>query len=154
MDLNNKKKAYTQQRTVIRNILILIFSFLYSLSNAQEMKSYLNKELIANVGSIFEETPDDNPCAGSEIYLTLLFDKEKVCVTEKEISSCGKEFITEIGKYNWELVSNKEISINFDPQKTKNTYAQNLFLQIKNHNIIGKIRHLNGEIIEYPFKDK
>lgn len=139
---------------MIRSIFILIFSFLYSFSNAQEMKSYLNKELTANVGSIYEETPDDNPCAGSQIYLTFQFDKDKVSVSEKEITSCGKESINEIGKYNWKLGSNKEINIDFDLQKIKETYAENLFLEIGGKNIVGRITHLNNTTSEYVFKEK
>ncbi len=85
---------------MVRNLCLVIFLLTYSISVTQEMKTHLNKELIAYVGSICEETPDDNPCAGSEIYLTLLFDKEKVSVSEKEVSTCGKENTSEIGNFN------------------------------------------------------
>lgn len=136
-----------------RNICIVISLLICFLSNAQEMKNHLNKELTANVGTLYEETPDNNPCAGSQIYLTLLFDQEKVCVSEKEISTCEKENISEIGSFNWQLLENNRIDIGFDPQKIKYTYAKTLSLELKNDTVIGKIIHLNGTTSEYIFKE-
>ncbi len=114
----------------------------------------MHKEFIAKVGAVYEETPDDNPCAGSEIYLTLLFDKKQVYVTEKEISSCDKETTKEIGTFDWELKDNKEIAIDFIPQKVQGTYAENLFLELLDKQLVGRIKHVNGQIVEYIFKEK
>ena len=135
------------------NIFITLFCFLYSSSNAQEVDVHLNKELIAKVGTIYEETPDDNPCAGSEIYLTLFFDTEKVSVSEKEVSTCGKESVFEIGNFDWQLMSSNEIKIDFDPQKIKYTYAQNLSLELENNTIIGTIIHLSNTTSKYIFEE-
>lgn len=126
---------------------------MYSLSNAQEMISHLNKELIAKVGTIYEETPDDNPCAGSEIYLTLLFNKKEVFLSEKEVSTCGKENVLEIGTFNWQLMPNNKINVDFDPEKTKYAYAKTLSLQLKNDTIFGYIIHLNDTTSEYIFEE-
>lgn len=134
-------------------MILLIFTCCFS-SYAQKMNTYLHKELLANVGSICEETPDDNPCAGSEIYLSLLFDEKKVEIAEKEISTCGKESISLIGTFNWKLVKNQKIIIDFATEKTKGTYAEKLFLELKQQQLIGSVTHLNGRVIKYVFKEK
>ncbi len=114
----------------------------------------MDKEFIAKVGAVYEETPDDNPCAGSEIYLILLFDKKQVHVAEKEMSSCDKETIQEIGTFDWKLKDNKEIAIDFIPQKIQGTYAENLILELRDKQLVGRIKHLNGQVKEYIFKEK
>ncbi|WP_378174081.1 hypothetical protein [Aquimarina sp. SS2-1] len=116
------------------------------------MKSLLHKELTAKVGAICEETPDDNPCAGSQIYLTFLFDKERVQVSEKEISTCDKESIHNIGSYTWKLLDSKEIKVDFDPMMIKGTYAEHIFLELRDKQLIGKITHENGEVVAYAFE--
>ncbi|MBG6130346.1 hypothetical protein IWQ47_001571 [Aquimarina sp. EL_43] len=118
------------------------------------MKNHLNKKLIAKVGAVCEETPDDNPCAGSEIYLSLFFDKKQVKVSEVEISTCGKESVYEIGNYNWELLYSKEISIDFILEQTKGTYAEHLSLELRDKKLIASITHLNGKVVEYVFKEE
>jgi len=137
-----------------KNTCIIILSLICFSSYAQGMKNYLNKELIANIGSICEETSDYNPCAGSMTYLTLLFNKKEVTITEKDISSCGKEFITEIGKYNWELLIDNKIKIHFNPEKIKYTQVENLLLELGSKNIIGKKTHWNNNTSEYIFEYK
>ncbi len=114
----------------------------------------MHKEFIAKVGAVYEETPDDNPCAGSEIYLTLLFDKKQVYVAEKEISSCDKETIHQIGTFDWKLKNSQEIAIDFIPQKIQGTYAENLILELRDKQLVGRIKHVNGQIVEYIFKEK
>jgi len=118
------------------------------------MKNYLNKELIAKVGDIFEETPDDNPCAGSEIFLGFIFNKKEVKVYEKQISTCGKESVNRIGTYNWKLLCNKKIKIDFIPEQTKGTYAEHLFLELRDKQLVERITHLNGKVLEYIFNEK
>lgn len=137
-----------------KNVFMLILYLFCSISFAQEMKKYLNKELISKVGNICEETNDDSPCSGSDIFLAFLFNKEKVFVSEKVISTCGKESIYKIGTYNWKLLYSKEISIEFDSQRIKGTYAENLFLELRNKKLIGKITHLNGNVSECTFEEK
>lgn len=100
------------------------------------------------------ETPDNNPCAGSQIYLTLLFNKKLVLVSEKEISNCGKESIIKIGTYSWELLCNKNIKVDFISEQTKGTYAEQLFIKLRNKQLIGYLTHLNGETVEYVFKEE
>ncbi|MEW7280364.1 hypothetical protein ABW636_17370 [Aquimarina sp. 2201CG1-2-11] len=118
------------------------------------MKKLLNKELIAKVGTVYEETPDDNPCAGSQIYLAFLFDKKQVQVSEIEVSSCDKETLHIIGTYTWKLLCTKEVKIDFDPVTTEGTYAENIALKIQDKQLIGTSTHLNGQVIEYIFKEK
>jgi len=105
------------------------------------------------MGTIYEETPDDNPCAGSQIYLTLFFEKETVSVSEKEVSTCGKENISEIGNFIWQLMPSNKIKIYFDLQKIKYTYAKNLSLELENNNIVGTIIHLNNTTSKYIFEE-
>ena len=136
-----------------KNILTILLFFFYSLSNSQEMSIHLYKEFTTNVGTIYEETPDDNPCAGSQIYLTLFFEKETVSVSEKEVSTCGKENISEIGNFNWQLMPSNKIKIYFDLQKIKYTYAKNLSLELENNNIVGTIIHLNNTTSKYIFEE-
>ncbi len=144
-------KKYLNKRTAF---VFMLCSMCYLSSHAQKMKKLLNKELIAKVGTVYEETPDDNPCAGSQIYLTFLFDKKQVQVSEIEISSCDKESIHNIGTYTWKLLCTKEVKIDFDPDMTKGTYVENIALKIQDKQLIGTITHLNGQVIEYIFKEK
>jgi hypothetical protein len=118
------------------------------------MNSYLNKELIARVATICEETPDNNPCAGSEIFLALIFDKKEVQVYEKVISTCGKESVKKIGTYKWTLLPNKELKIDFISEQIKYTYAEYLFLELRDKQLVGRITHLSGKVIEYSFHEK
>lgn len=134
-------------------MILLMFTCCIS-SYAQKMNFFLHKELIAKVGSICEETPDDNPCAGSEVYLSLLFNKEKVEIAEKEISTCGKESLSLIGSFYWKLVRNGNIVIDIVSEKTKGTYADKMFLELKQQQLIGNVTHLNGRVIKYVFKEK
>ncbi|WP_299242912.1 hypothetical protein [uncultured Aquimarina sp.] len=139
-------------------MIIALFCMLFCVScissQVRKMKNHMDKEFIAKVGAVYEETPDDNPCAGSEIYLILLFDKKQVHVAEKEMSSCDKETIQEIGTFDWKLKDNKEIAIDFIPQKIQGTYAENLILELRDKQLVGRIKHLNGQVKEYIFKEK
>ena len=130
-------------------LLSLCFSILYS----QKMKNHLHKKWIAKVGNIYEETPDDNPCAGSEIYLTLVFDEKQIHISEKEISSCNQESTHKIGIYNWKLLPNNVIEVDSILKETKGTYATQLQLELRDSKIVGIITHLNGKVVEYVFKE-
>lgn len=134
-------------------IIVLILCVCYLPSQAQEMDNYLQKELTAKVGAICMETSNYDLCASSEIYLTFLFDKEQVQVYEKEISTCGKESIYNIGTYNWEFLQNQKISIDFIAEQTEGTYAKNIALELRAKQLIGRITHLNGRVLEYVFKE-
>jgi len=131
----------------------LLFCVCFISCKAQKMKNHLHKELIAKVGAIYEETPDDNPCAGSEIYLILVFDEKQVQISEKEISTCDKESITKIGTYNWRLLPNQEITVDFVSEQTEGTYAEQLSLEFRDKQLIGNITHLNEKSIEYIFDE-
>ena len=138
-----------------KNIFIFILFCTCSLSlYAQKMKNHLYKELTAKVGAICEETPDDNPCAGSEIYMMLVFDEKQVSISEKEISSCDQESVHNIGIYNWKLLENQKISIDDIAEQTKGTYAENIVLELRDKQLVGNITHVNGRVIEYIFKEK
>ena len=140
----------TQNKNFLLTMLLgLCFSFGFS----QEMKNHLHKKLIAKVGGIYEETPDDNPCAGSEIYLILEFEETLIHISEMEISSCNKESNHKIGTYNWRLASNDAIQVDFITKEIENTYANQLQLKLKDENIIGNITHQNGKVVAYIFKE-
>jgi len=145
-----KRNIFTTKLIVIT----ILFCTCSTFCVAQKMKDYLNKELVAKVAVIYEETPDDNPCAGSEIFLGFIFNKKEVKVYEKEIVTCGKKIVNEIGVYKWELLPNKEIKIDFISEQTKDTYAEHLFLELKDKQLVGRIKHLNGKVIEYIFNEK
>ena len=123
-------------------------------SHAQGMKNHLHKKLVTKVGTVCEETPDDNPCAGSEVYLSLFFDKRQVKVSEIEVATCGQESIYKIGQYDWQLLRNKEIRIDFIPEQTKGTYAEHLSLELRDKKLVARIIHLNGKEVEYVLEDK
>lgn len=72
-------------------VITILFYICSTLCHAQKMKKHLNKELVAKVGAIYEETPDDNPCAGSEIFLGFIFNKKEVKMYEKLIVTWGKD---------------------------------------------------------------
>ena len=132
-------------------ILMMPFLFLTLSFNAQENQNLLvNKTFTAKVGSVYEETPNDNPCAGQEVYLVLKFKKEEVLVSEKYISSCGKESIIIIVNYKWELLKCNKIKIDVNPRRIEYTYLHKLTLELRNRQLFGKRK--NGNIIsEYIF---
>ncbi len=138
----------------IKSIVITMLFYICSmLCHAQKMKNFFNKELITKVGAICEETSDDNPCAGSEVFLTLIFNKKEVQVNEKLIGTCGIESVNEIGAYKWELLPNKEIKIDFISEQIKNTFEE-MFLEFRGEQLLGRITHLNGKAIAYIFQEK
>lgn len=146
----------TQQNilTVIYITIALLLNACSTLCHTQKMNAYFNKELVARVATICEETPDNNPCAGSEIFLVLMFDKQEVQVYEKELSTCGKASVNEIGVYKWTLLPNKELKIDFISEQIKHTYAEYLFLELRDKQLVGRITHLNGKVIEYSIHEK
>lgn len=124
-----------------------------SLKAQQNLNFLENKVFTAHVASICEETVKPDPCAGQQVYLVLDFKDKKVAVSEKYVTTCGEERIRELGNYNWELVHNKEVSIDSDSTKIEYTFMQNLKLEVKNGHLIGKKKDWNDTIIEYIFTD-
>lgn len=54
----------------MKKLAVLSFILMTFFVNAQEKQVLLaNKTFIAEVGTVCEDTPDDNPCAGETIYL-------------------------------------------------------------------------------------
>jgi len=135
-------------------LAIILCSLGYFTAQAQTMKNYSCKELLAKVGDIYMETPDENPCAGSEIYLILKFNKQEVTLSEKEVSSCDEESITPIGTYPWNLLHNHKIEVDFIADQIKGTYAEQLKLELRDQQIIGSITHVNGKTKEYVFQEE
>lgn len=140
--------------TVIFITIAMLFSACSTLCHPKKMNDYFNKELITRVATICEETPDNNPCAGSEVFLALMFDKKEVQVYEKVISSCDKESVNKIGVYTWTLLPNKELQIDFISEEIEHTYADCFFLELRDKQLVGRITHLNGKVIEYSFQEK
>lgn len=76
-----------------------------------------NGEFISNIGYGCEETPEPNPCARVEMFLTLNFTKERVLITEKDISSWGSEYITSKLEYKWKLTQDPIIKTHRKPEE-------------------------------------
>lgn len=101
-----------------KQILFLLFINSFLGLNAQSDNDMLiNQTFISMIGSVCEETPDDNPCAGLEIFLILNFNEDNVSVIEKEVSSCGIDNIISTLDYKWKLTENYEIKIHNDPKE-------------------------------------
>jgi len=76
----------------IKKILnVIFFTFLIQVYSQNIKKKLNNKVFVSNIGSICEETPKPDPCAGQQIYLVLKFKNKNIIIREKYISSCGKE---------------------------------------------------------------
>ena len=115
------------------------------------LKTLTNGAFISKTGEIFEETPDDNPCAGQEVFLVLEFKKSKVNITEKFISSCGNESIGYKLEYKWELTNHNEIKIFYKPEEVKYKLIDNMKLIIIGDVIRGCKNNLSGKEVEYVF---
>lgn len=119
-----------------------------------QMNSYFNKQLIAQVATLHEETPDTNPCAGRSINLSFIFDSKTVFVSQIEIDSCDQEYVLEMGRYDWELLKSDEIKIDFKGETFGHGYTDALVLELKDNRIIGTVTHLNGKKTEHLFTEK
>lgn len=121
-----------------KHILFFLFITIFLNINAQDkVDNLLNGEFISNIGYGCEETPEPNPCAGVEMYLILNFTKERVLVTEKDISSCGSEYITSELEYKWELTQDSIIKIQSKPEEIEYKFLKNLVLKIEKREIVG-----------------
>ncbi|NQX98227.1 MAG: hypothetical protein HRT73_10155 [Flavobacteriales bacterium] len=136
-------------------IIFIIALFFTALSIKAQGKQYLlnNKTFLANVGLIWEETPDENPCAGQQVYLVLEFKEAKVLVLEKYISSCEKEEIIVIGNYKWILLGNNRVKIVADPKEIEDTYFKKLILEFSNGQLLGTRINGDNSISEFIFID-
>lgn len=134
-------------------VALLIFCSLGISASTKNMKNYLHKNLEVKVGDSFEEVPVDQPCVGGEIYLIIVFDEQRVTILEKEVSTCGDSFVEKIGRYKWALLSNNKIEVDFVFEEIKGSYAENIIFELREGDIIGIIRHLDGKVIEYRFKE-
>ncbi|KAF9657917.1 hypothetical protein ABHQ57_08840 [Tenacibaculum sp. ZH5_bin.1] len=138
-----------------RLILFLLFINLFMNVNAQNKTDILtNKEYVSNIGYGCEETPEPNPCAGVKMYLILNFSKEQVLITEKNISSCGSEYITSKLKYKWELTQDSIIKIYSKPEEIEYKFLKDLVLKIENDKMIGNKKYSNSKIENFIFKEK
>jgi len=105
--------------------------------NAQSKGALVGQAFSCSIGYMCEETPDNNPCAGLEIYLILNFSEETVSIIEKEISSCGVEHINSQLRYKWELTQDSEIKIDTNLKEIEYHFIKNLVLKIENGTVIG-----------------
>lgn len=125
----------------------MLMSFLmYAQKNKN---SIINKTFIAKTGSVCEETPDDNPCAGTEIYLVLHFTRKFVSAEEKQISSCGEETTSPIGVFAWKWKKAGKLNI----MSNEGTFLQNLSLQYHNGELTGKEINEIKKISKYHFRE-
>lgn len=124
----------------MKQLTLVFFLFINSLLalNAQSKDAILiHQTFISKIGSICEETPDDNPCAGLEIHLILKFTKDNLSIIEKEISSCDEENISSRLSYKWKLTQNSEIKIDTNPQEIEYHFLKDLVLKIEDEKVIG-----------------
>ncbi len=120
---------------------------------AQEnQNSLVNKTFIAKIGSICEETPDNNPCVGEEIYLVLHFGKTFVDVVEQQISSCGEETTDLIGEFTWKWQKGSRSEIMFNPEEVMHTLRDSVALELSKGQLIGKKPNKNKNISTYHFR--
>lgn len=111
----------------------------------------IGKTLTATTGSVCEETPDDNPCAGAMLYTTLQFTTSNTIeITEKEISSCGSVHISSQLKYSWRVKNDTIIVINSKPEDIEYHFLKDLELKFKNDTLFG-YKAFNNKIEEYIF---
>ncbi|MCD8433628.1 hypothetical protein LNJ05_12725 [Tenacibaculum finnmarkense genomovar ulcerans] len=145
----------------MRTIITSIFLLLTLLLKAQENKNCLeNKTLISKVGSLCEETNIASSCAGAEIYLVLMFKKEKVSISEKYISTCDKVTINNFGNYKWMLLNNKEVKINYNPSVEDiivrnlgfSIFMKDLKFKLNKCKLIGE-ENRNNRVTKYTFID-
>ena len=136
-----------------QEILISILSFVFVLQlQSQNIAKRINNEIFTSkIGSICEETPDSNPCAGQGIYLTLKFNEKKIEITEMYISSCGKKSISYKLEYLWELKNDNEIKIHYKPNEVKYKSIENIKFKLIKEIIIGYKKEGNNKIVEYKF---
>jgi len=118
------------------------------------MESFLHKELIVNVATMCEETLDDNDCMGSELYMMLYFDTKEVRISELEIDSCSKESINKVGVYSWKLTNNDLVIIESLPIKLPLIGVKALSLELKNKQLVGRFKLLNGKTKSLIFNKK
>ena len=138
-----------------KHIIPLAIVYLSILSSyAQQMKSLLHKELIANVATMCEETSDDNDCIGSELYIVLYFETKQVTISELEADSCNKESRYKVGTYPWSLTQNNVIEIESLFKKLPQSGVKILSLELKDSQIIGNIQYLNGKTGQPTFYKK
>ncbi|MEZ4859022.1 MAG: hypothetical protein R2781_09450 [Flavobacteriaceae bacterium] len=138
-----------------KNVFILtLLSVCFWSAKSQSIQKNLNKELIAKVGTLCEETTNYNPCAGIEMYVTLFFDEQKVTLSEKEVTTCGKETVIFSGTYSWKIASNQEITIDFESKQIGGTYLKEMVFAKEDSVIIGRIRQFNGQVMKHIFKEK
>ncbi|PKV51390.1 hypothetical protein ATE84_3475 [Aquimarina sp. MAR_2010_214] len=136
-----------------KQILFLLFINLFLGLNAQSNNDILiNQTFISMIGSVCEETPDDNPCAGLEIFLILNFSKNNVSILEKEVSSCGVENINYTLDYKWELIQNHEIKIYNNPKEIAYDFLKNLVIKVENKKVIGYTKRGDKKTDKFEFK--
>jgi len=139
----------------LNNLIFATTVLFMSISmNAQDNKLLLvNKTFEANVGSVCEETPDNNPCSGWQVYLVLEFKEKDVMVTEKSISSCGEASKMKLGNYTWALLNNTEVQIDAKAKEVNYTYLENLQLELRNGQLLGKRVDANKRMNNYVFTE-
>ncbi|WP_299711389.1 hypothetical protein [uncultured Tenacibaculum sp.] len=132
-------------------VLLVLFTVITHGQKIEE--TFFNKPFMANVNSVCEETPDDNPCAGEEIYVVVKFLKDKVELAEKGVSSCGEETYVLNFTYSWNIKED-EIVILTNPKEVKSTHLKKIKFSIQDKKLIGYINYPNGKVIAYHFKEE
>ncbi len=59
-------------------MILMIFVLVLKAHSQNKIKALNNEVFKSKIGSICEEIPEPNPCAGQEIYLFLKFNKKKL----------------------------------------------------------------------------
>lgn len=122
------------------NLLLFLAVAYTSINNSYSQNSrdfLVNKTFVSEIGSICEETPDDNPCAGLTEYATLEFKRNSVKIIEKQVSSCDSTYINTKLECNWRVNSKNEVKLNVKPKEIKYKFIEGLRLKIKNDTLFG-----------------
>lgn len=134
-------------------ISLLFLCMLASFLNGQNQTSFFkNKKFISLIETVCEETPDENPCAGYEVFLEVTFKEDDVFIVEKSISSCKQEEIYRTLNYKWKLIDNTLV-IAYDSKEIAYSYLKDIDLQIKKNKLYGYKKRMGAKQIEYKFEE-
>jgi len=123
---------------LLKNIFIVtLFIGLQNVFAQNSREFIVDNAFVANIDSICEEVVGDDSCAGQEVYLVLDFSENDVIVTEKEISTCGKESISYTLKYKWKIEDNETITLSSNFKETGPNFIKDLSLKIENKKLVG-----------------
>ena len=136
-------------------LTLTFFLLISGITSAQlNEEILLNTEYTSVMETICEETSVPDPCAGQEIYLTLKFEKRNVFITQKSVSTCGKEHISLELEYKWELKKGNEIKIFAEPNEIKYSTLRDLKFKVEDKIVYAFRNEGTNQFDKYIFLNK